>query len=373
MSGLIYSLGEAGVEAQMRYELESSVYRRAHGRLGRIRLRSRMYIVYPLRLFLRCRFNKGSANLVVCSNTFYAPLVASFAQRRAKVIHLVYDLYPDALFAAGLIPQDSASARLCDFLVSRTFRSATANVFLGQRLCSHAESRFGKIPRAYVIPVGADGTPFANHPPASPGNDGPLEILYCGNCGRLHDVDTLIAALREGDFRPGREVKLSFHASGPKFPQIRDLSRSVVSRPVVLSVGPYLEGLEWVEKMRKAHIALVTMCPGAEKVLMPSKTYSALVAGQAIIAICPRQSDLADTIVEHDCGWIVEPGDSRALRDVLEEIRSNPGDLQRKRENAFRVGHSKFSSTAIAAKWRTLFEETLRGAPARVIDPGQSE
>jgi len=38
------------------------------------------------------------------------------------------------------------------------------------------------------------------------------------------------------------------------------------------------------------------MAPGAEQVVMPSKTYSAMMAGQAVLAIAPEESDLVDLI-----------------------------------------------------------------------------
>ena len=43
--------------------------------------------------------------------------------------------------------------------------------------------------------------------------------------------------------------------------------------------------------LRSADVALVTMVPGSETVAMPSR--SAMMAGQAIVAIAPEDSDLS--------------------------------------------------------------------------------
>jgi hypothetical protein len=69
--------------------------------------------------------------------------------------------------------------------------------------------------------------------------------------------------------------------------------------------------------MRTADVALVAIARGAEDVMMPSKTYSAMVTGQAILAVCPLASDLAETALGNDCGWVVEPGDVEGLRHPL--------------------------------------------------------
>jgi hypothetical protein len=57
---------------------------------------------------------------------------------------------------------------------------------------------------------------------------------------------------------------------------------------------------------------------------MPSKTYSAMMAGQAILAIAPEDSDLVDLIKAADCGWFVEPGDVAGLAAVIDAISSSP-------------------------------------------------
>ena len=88
---------------------------------------------------------------------------------------------------------------------------------------------------------------------------------------------------------------------------------------------------------------------------MPSKTYSALAAGQAILAICPSDSDLANLVRDENCGWVVSPGQSHEFRHALTEIVSNRSLLLLKRENAYRAGQNKFSEKSVAQKWVELF------------------
>lgn len=94
---------------------------------------------------------------------------------------------------------------------------------------------------------------------------------------------------------------------------------------------------------------------------MPSKTYSALAAGQAVLAICPRASDLADTVLAHDCGWVVESGDCAGFRRVLEELSRDPGEVLRRRRNAWRAGHEIYDQPVLAKQWITVLTSVLRG------------
>ena len=79
--------------------------------------------------------------------------------------------------------------------------------------------------------------------------------------------------------------------------------------------------------MESADVALVTMVPGSETVVMPSKTYSAMMAGQAILAIAPEDSDLVDLIKAAECGWWVAPGAVAGLAAALDQISADPEGL----------------------------------------------
>ena len=160
-----------------------------------------------------------------------------------------------------------------------------------------------------------------------------------------------------------------FQGNGPVFPRLEQAKSEGRLSPGVI-LGGNLPDADWTEAMLGADIALVTMLPGAEKVLMPSKTYSALVAGQAILAIAPRASDLADLVLKHDCGWVIEPESIAAgrpdagvagLKSLLKRLAAHPGEIQRKRENAYRAGHEHYDMAVVARQWDAL----LRSLPDR--------
>jgi hypothetical protein len=89
-----------------------------------------------------------------------------------------------------------------------------------------------------------------------------------------------------------------------------------------LQVSEGLSNEEWIKVMQSSEIALVTMSEGAQEVVMPSKTYSAMMAGQAILAVAPEDSDLVDLIKAADCGWWVAPGDVQGFQECLSIIQS---------------------------------------------------
>jgi hypothetical protein len=184
-------------------------------------------------------------------------------------------------------------------------------------------------------------------------------MLYAGNLGRMHEVDTLKKILSE---RLPHNLQIAIRGNGSGFRQLCDgLNRGEIlsadrdhGRGLVL--GDSLKSEAWVPAMKAADVALVSLRRGAEKVVFPSKTYSAMVAGQAILAICPRNSDLAETVDRHNCGWVVEPGKLGELRGLLERISNCPEEVYSKRLAAFRVGHLMYDQKVVARSWQGLIE-----------------
>ena len=97
ITGLIEGLREGGFEASQKFQISSQSYRSKRGRIGRLGLRLRMYGFYPIQLAWTQLVHRKPGIDVVCTNTFYAPLIAAVLRPRSRrVVHLVYDLYPDA-------------------------------------------------------------------------------------------------------------------------------------------------------------------------------------------------------------------------------------------------------------------------------------
>ena len=251
--------------------------------------------------------------------------------------------------------------RVLSAVTHSTLRNCDANVFLGKHLLDVAREDGSQIPNAVVIPVGASSAAFPDAPPVRLTHE-PRTILYCGNLGRMHETQTLIGALRDGARRLAGKYRFLFHSTGPGLEAFR---KAVAGLPEEIradvAIEPSLPHDQWVEAMSAAPIGLVTMSPGAERVVMPSKAYSAMMAGQALLAICPEQSDLAETVRGLDCGWVVSPGEPGKLKDLLLAISDDPGMALKKGKAARQAGLEAFDTRAVATRWTELFER-LRGS-----------
>ena len=364
------------MQIELHEAVSSDDYRSVKGLFSRLRVRWKMYggFAWSSWRVAKRKAKQTKINLVTTNPFFLPALVARASGGRNATINLLYDLYPEALIQAGTIAADSWVERRCAALTRYALRECTVTVFLGCHLQAYAEATYGPARQATIIPVGADGSSFRDFPPSPPEPGHRPRILYCGQMGRMHDVDTLLGCWTSPE---AAACDWRFHASGAGYAKLKACNRDLRSETgdlkpeVPLSSAPQVSGFrpppsrhfgsalgdaDWIAAMRTAQVALVTIAPGAERVVMPSKTYSALVAGQAVLAICPRESDLADLVRKHDCGWVVEPGDTEGLRATLSDIAGNAALLQAKRERAYAAGHRFYDSTVVAKQWLALFE-----------------
>lgn len=345
-----------GFDARLHHEVELADYWRfKSGLLASLRLRWAMYVGYPRRLRGAVLAARKEELFVATTNPFFLPALAARAARRsgAKVVNLVYDLYPDALVFGGGMSSGHPVARLAAAATRSAIAGCDATVYLGERLRRHAEERYGSAPRTAVIPVGTDVSPFKEFSP-EPRERAAIRCLYSGHMGRLHDWRTLAGAVA-GGVPVGIEIELA--SDGPASRELCRALMPVAGRdPMRLTMSGTLGDGEWRKAMTLADVALVTMRPGAGKVVMPSKTFSAMAAGQAVLAVCQRESDLADLVARHDCGWIVEPGDTAGLRALLAALPRMRPEILRKRQNSWKAAHAHYSMEAVGVLWRDLFE-----------------
>jgi glycosyltransferase involved in cell wall biosynthesis len=354
-------------------------YRRSSRSRGwrKLRLRAGMYIGYPLQV-LRCACAAPSkAVFIVTSNTFYTPLLVALIGKLKKfrTVNLVYDLFPDALEVSGKWKRNGLGVQACGWLARLIKKSCDVSVFLGDFLRMHAVRRWGSpILRTTAIHIGADVNLFNSE--LRPAASESICLHYGGQLGYMHDPDSLIESLIFVARSNFSNVRVSLLLSGAHAERIE---RSLL--PFGIEVSPAIPSGEWRERIKAFHIGLVSLSPGGATVCLPSKTYSMMAGGLAIIAICPLWSDLARVVLDNNAGWVINNsryssreelegpdyfqkiealrpvGDiARDFGECISAIISNRTPLDDKRRNARAAVARYYSREALAAQWRELLD-----------------
>lgn len=273
--------------------------------IKKIYLRLQMYIFYPIILIYKATFCKNSSIFIVTSNTFFAPfLVKVFTfYKKVKVIHLLYDLYPDAIEMADIIKVDSIWSKLIGIIANLNQKKCDATVYLGDFLANHAQKRWGISKISKRIDISTDLTLYDNDDTFIQKNNVNEKVIihYGGQLGHLHDAESIVECVRkvaQTDLK--NKIEFVFYVSGAHSELLR---KSLDYKNV--KIRSSIDSRIWRNDIRNFHIGLVSLSPGGASVCLPSKTYSMMAGGLSIIAICPIWSDLSRLITSNNCGWIV--------------------------------------------------------------------
>jgi glycosyltransferase involved in cell wall biosynthesis len=86
---------------------------------------------------------------------------------------------------------------------------------------------------------------------------------------------------------------------------------------------PYQSKDIFFDFLSSAHIGVVSIAKGAEKVCIPSKTYNLLSFGIPILGIAEDFSDLSHLINENQVGKCFRSEDVKGMADYVKELKEN--------------------------------------------------
>jgi glycosyltransferase involved in cell wall biosynthesis len=181
--------------------------------------------------------------------------------------------------------------------------------------------------------------------------------MYSGNMGAPHDLESVVIAAKR--LQDVSDIKFIFIGDGAKRDKIARMAEEMQLRNFLLLPYQLRDVLPF--SLTCGDASIVTLEPGAEGLSVPSKVYSSLAAGQAVLAIMGETCDVVDIIEEGECGQRISPGDVDGLVNAIRHLHDNPTLLQNTKENARICFDVNFSKTrAIDSYERVLRQATTK-------------
>lgn len=373
LENLVRQLREDVVPAAHWYLLESRSWRAAmvHGGLLSTAVRVSVLAVFPVIAVARALLGPEQV-VVTTTNPFILPWILTASRRlhRKKVIALFYDLYPEALIAAGTLNGSSLWAWAMAWVNRQVRLRADAVVDIGLRIQMSADARYGRNTIARVLETGGGRIPAAS------GSLSPLAqrvhewrrnrllLAYLGNLGHVHDWATLAGAWSSECLqrRLGDQACLLIAASGAGAERLRAV---LPEGDRTMFVAPLVDDA-WGEILREVDVSVVTLNAAARDACLPSKLFTSLEAGHAILAIAPPESDLARIVRETESGVVILPGKVDDAVAAIVRLATESGELARLRLKSRAAGEG-FGMANLARRWRDLILEVAgAGSKERV-------
>jgi glycosyltransferase involved in cell wall biosynthesis len=258
----------------------------------------------------------------------------------------------------GIIRRNGLIERFLRRLSGRSMQEAECVITLGEHmketLLAHLPGPAGV--SVEVIPNWADieairPIPRAENPFAlEHGLLGKFVVMYSGNFGATHDVESIVDAAEVLTKLP--DLRFVLIGTGTR---LKELQHYVRTKALTnLSLLDWLPADKVPYSLACADCLIVSLDAPFDGISIPSKTYTSLAAGAAILAVCPLGSDLATLVLEHGCGLQVAPCCPGELADAIRTLRADRPLLQRMQANARAAAESRYNVPVCTRRYREL-------------------
>jgi colanic acid biosynthesis glycosyl transferase WcaI len=177
-------------------------------------------------------------------------------------------------------------------------------------------------------------------------------VMYAGNVGFSQSLNLLIDAARAFP-----EVAFVVNGLGAARASL-ELEATEVENVIF---GDYQPSERLAEVLATADIHVVLLKKGLGKVSVPSKTYSIMASGRAVVAAIDPGTEVVRLIEGAQCGVAVAPDDPAALIGALRTMLDDPSQIRQMGERAREFVEHVASPTAVAQRYVEVLHDLRDG------------
>ncbi|MDP5018197.1 MAG: glycosyltransferase family 4 protein [Dolichospermum sp.] len=331
---------------------------------NRIRGKAINGVLFTLRAFLHIIKNVRKNDVFLLTS---APPFLSVAGYLAHLllkfpyVCLIYDLYPDIAIALGVVSKKHWLAKFWWAINRQIWQKSKGIIVLSPAMkerviaiCPEVADKVSVIHSwgdpELIVPIAKENNWFAKEHNLV----NKFTVLYSGNMGRCHDLDTILATAQQLQDEPIQFVCIG---GGPKRESfIQDVTRLGLKNFIFL---PYQDKSVLPYSLTACDLSLVSVEAGLESLVAPSKLYPALAAGRPIAAICPEDSYLRPLIVEGKFGISIDNGDSNALAAFIRKLKSDRQLTEKMGKASREYLQSNFTPEIIAKQYLSVLRQSM--------------
>ena len=303
--------------------------------------------------------SKTFSRVLIVSNPPFigllGPLINLFLGK--TYFFLFQDLFPRSAFLSGVLPSAGPLATLANVATQLVLTRSLITIVLSESMKTRCLKDYGPMSNITVIHNWSVIPSVCKSKHQSSllkeyASDNLFTVQYSGNFGRLHDLITLLEAARILSHEP---IQFLFIGDGSKRDQI--LTYSSKFNLANIHLYPYQPRESLSDSIVASDIAVVSLIPGAEDTVAPSKLYGILASSRPVILITKPTSELALLVKEHNAGFVCSPGDVLELAETIASISRDPKTLADMQANALRLYQTFYGRDKSFDRYQTILSQ----------------
>lgn len=310
--------------------------------------------------FLRLLFSRSAPLIFIVSTPPFLFIVGYLLNliKGQKYICLIYDLYPEIAEKLGYIKKGSLLSKSWNVCNKEFFKKAAFVIVPSENMKNIIVEKIGNANgKVKVIYNWADGDFIKpvdkanNRFSKNYGLVNKLTILYSGNIGLFHQLETLIEAADR--VKGNKDIKFVFIGDGGKKKKLMDMAKDKKLENVLFL--PYQEKEVLPYSLTCADISVVSLEKGLDCVAAPCKLYTSLAAGQIILGLVDNDSEVAKIVHKYESGFCVPQDNVDRVSEILNMLYDNKELTARLKLNARRCFENNFQKEDALEKYSQIF------------------
>lgn len=292
------------------------------------------------------------------------------AVKRCKAVYWVMDLYPDVPIAFGIMKPTGLVARFLERVHRFCFRRCDRSVVLGRCMRDRLIGKGVPPEKIALIPPWADidelePLPRDENPLREAwGLAGKLVVMYSGNLGLAHDIDTLKGAMKQLKSRD--DIRFVFVGGGKLMNQLKDWCEAQQLGNALFK--PYQPREDIHKSLSLADLHLISQANKMTGLLVPSKLYGIMAAGRASVFVGKPEAEVARVLTEHGAGKVVAVGDVDGLTEAITSLADTPETCRAMGDAAREAMASTYDRRHACLAWEELLTACVSGSDPASAD-----
>lgn len=286
--------------------------------------------------------------------------------KKIKKVPFVYncqDIFPESMISTGMLHDGGLLCRIGNRISEITFKSADQIIVISEEMKNTLINK--NVPKEKIEVVYNWVDEKVIHPVERKNNllinelnipEYDFFVVYAGNIGYAQGIDILLDAadfLKEDD-----RIGFIIFGNGAMENDVKNqIEKRNLSNIYLYPLQPYNR----VSEVYSLGDACVVSCkPGTGCFAMPSKTWSIMGCGRAVLASFDRNTLLEKIITENNCGLFNEAGDTKSFVENILKLVENRNLCDKQGNNSRIFIEQNLSRKMCTEKINSLIERAAQ-------------
>lgn len=294
-------------------------------------MRALRYLLIDIYEFFVGAYSKSAR---LCDAMFIAstpPIQGAMAAMVKKINHIpiVYnlqDIFPDSLAGTGLAKKGGMLWKIGRVIENFTYRNADKIIVISQDFKRNIMAKgvpeekieviYNWVDQNATIPVKNEDNELFEEFGISRDK---FRVVYAGNLGNAQNIEIIVNAARK--LKENSKIQFIIFGKGGLEDEIKETkAKEQLDNLIILPLQPY----ERVSKVYGlGNVCIVACKPGLGGAAMPSKTWSIMSSGRAVLANFDK-GELKEIVENNHCGVFTNAGDVDGFVNAIVDLSENP-------------------------------------------------